>query len=97
MEDSLDVVPVRVEQKGPVVTGVILRPLARGSVVSVAGCDTFFVEGINLFTVRCRKGDVHSARIGLLAEAAGRSFKKLQRGAEFLQANKLLITYRKGF
>ena len=32
-----------------------------------------------------------------LAEAAGRSFKKLQRGAEFLQANKLLITYRKGF
>jgi tetratricopeptide (TPR) repeat protein len=30
-----------------------------------------------------------------LAEAAGRSFKKLQRGAEFLNANKLLITFRK--
>jgi len=29
------------------------------------------------------------------AEAAGRTFKKLQRGAEFLHANKLLITFRK--
>ncbi|MBA3871565.1 MAG: tetratricopeptide repeat protein [Anaerolineae bacterium] len=30
-----------------------------------------------------------------LAETAGRSFKKLQRGADFLQASKLFITYRK--
>src|SRR5262249_45628494 len=29
-----------------------------------------------------------------LVESAARVFKKLQRGAEFLHANKLLITYR---
>ena len=48
MAYHFDVVIVKVEDKGPVVVRVVVRPQARGAIVAAAGTQRGGVEGVDL-------------------------------------------------
>lgn len=66
MMDGLNVVPVRVDDEGPVVALRVLGSKARGTVVSPSCGNRGRVKRVNLFARIGREGDVQPAGDGVL-------------------------------
>ncbi len=64
MAHDLDVMPVGIEQKGPVVVFVIVRARARGTVVFSARRESRLIERIDLSVSIGPEGEVNAGLIG---------------------------------
>ena len=62
VEHGLDVVAVGVQQKGGVVAGVVIGPLARLAVVDAAALETGRVESVDHGAIPCLEGEMMASR-----------------------------------
>ena len=64
VEDSFDVVPVRVNDERCVIPGVVMRAKTRRAVVAAAGFDSGAVELVNGGSVGCGEGHMNGSGRG---------------------------------